>query len=56
MTTSEPAQTATDILRSLVGRPDAEFHEGQAEAIDALVTDRSRALVVQRTGWGKSAV
>jgi len=26
------------------------------DAIRALVADRRRALVVQRTGWGKSAV
>ncbi|WP_314149704.1 RecQ family ATP-dependent DNA helicase [uncultured Leifsonia sp.] len=43
-------------LRDLVGRPDADFHDGQFEAISALVDDRRRALVVQRTGWGKSAV
>lgn len=43
-------------LRELVGRPDAEFHDGQFEAIEALVDGRRRALVVQRTGWGKSAV
>ncbi|WP_419817853.1 RecQ family ATP-dependent DNA helicase [Glaciibacter flavus] len=43
-------------LRELVGRDDADFHDGQYEAIDALVEDRRRALVVQRTGWGKSAV
>jgi len=43
-------------LRLLVGNPTAEFRDGQAEAIEALVTDRRRALVVQRTGWGKSAV
>ncbi len=43
-------------LRRLVGTPDAEFRDGQAEAIEALVADRRRALVVQRTGWGKSAV
>src|SRR3954465_570645 len=51
--------TATDALlrlRALVGRPDAEFHDGQFEAISALVEDKRRALVVQRTGWGKSAV
>ena len=29
---------------------------GLLEAVEALVTDRSRVLVVQRTGWGKSAV
>ncbi|WP_194398785.1 MULTISPECIES: DEAD/DEAH box helicase [Microbacterium] len=47
---------ALDVLRSLVGRDDADFHDGQFEAIEALVDDRRRALVVQRTGWGKSAV
>ncbi|MDR1807806.1 MAG: RecQ family ATP-dependent DNA helicase, partial [Propionibacteriaceae bacterium] len=47
---------ARSILRTLTGRPDAEFHDGQFEAIAALVADRRRALVVQRTGWGKSAV
>ncbi len=43
-------------LRALTGRPDATFHDGQLEAIAALVDDQRRALVVQRTGWGKSAV
>ena len=47
---------ALETLRLLVGRDDADFHTGQFEAIEALVDDRSRALVVQRTGWGKSAV
>ena len=32
------------------------FRDGQWEAIEALVRDRSRLLVVQRTGWGKSLV
>ncbi|AMM22371.1 recombinase RecQ [Frondihabitans sp. PAMC 28766] len=44
------------MLRALTGRPDAVFHDGQLEAIRALVSDDRRALVVQRTGWGKSAV
>ena len=47
---------ATAILRTLVGREDARFHDGQFEAIQALVEGGRRALVVQRTGWGKSAV
>ena len=47
---------ALAVLRTLVGRPDAGFHEGQYEAISAIVDDSRRALVVQRTGWGKSAV
>ncbi|KQR51953.1 recombinase RecQ [Leifsonia sp. Leaf336] len=56
-TTSETTRDrALSRLRALVGRPDAQFHDGQFEAIEALVDDRSRALVVQRTGWGKSAV
>jgi ATP-dependent DNA helicase RecQ len=47
---------ALGLLRALVGRDDAQFHDGQFAAIEALVDDRSKALVVQRTGWGKSAV
>lgn len=47
---------ATTVLRRLVGRDDADFHQGQYEAIEALVEGGRRALVVQRTGWGKSAV
>src|ERR1022692_423464 len=42
-------------LRALAG-PDARLREDQWTAISALVTGRRRALVVQRTGWGKSAV
>jgi ATP-dependent DNA helicase RecQ len=49
-------ESALTVLRTLVGTDAAEFHEGQFEAISALVDDRRRALVVQRTGWGKSAV
>ena len=47
---------AETILRALVGSEDAELREDQWSAIEALVVDRRRALVVQRTGWGKSAV
>lgn len=43
-------------LRALVGRADAALREDQWTAIEALVVGRRRALVVQRTGWGKSAV
>ncbi|MDQ1741927.1 MAG: ATP-dependent helicase RecQ, partial [Pseudonocardiales bacterium] len=42
-------------LRALAG-PAAELRADQWRAIEALVADRRRALVVQRTGWGKSAV
>jgi ATP-dependent DNA helicase RecQ len=43
-------------LRALVGSDDAVLREDQWAAIEALAVDRRRALVVQRTGWGKSAV
>ncbi len=43
-------------LRALVGRDDAVLREDQWSAIEALAVDKRRALVVQRTGWGKSAV
>lgn len=45
---------ARRLLEQLAGQG-ADFHEGQLEAIELLTAGR-RALVVQRTGWGKSAV
>lgn len=59
MTCSATADIRGDALaalRELVGRPEVDFHDGQFEAVEALVAGRRRALVVQRTGWGKSAV
>ncbi|NNU28177.1 RecQ family ATP-dependent DNA helicase [Isoptericola sediminis] len=47
---------AAAALRALVGRDDAVLREDQWTAIEALVAFHRRALVVQRTGWGKSAV
>ncbi len=47
---------ALDLLRIATDNPDAGFRAGQWEAIDHLVRRRSRLLVVQRTGWGKSIV
>lgn len=49
-------QRAHEHLKALTGRPGAVWHPGQLEAIRALARDRKRVLVVQRTGWGKSAV
>ncbi|MFJ9521389.1 DEAD/DEAH box helicase [Kitasatospora sp. NPDC101801] len=46
---------AEAVLRELAG-PTAVLREDQWLAIEALVVDHRRALVVQRTGWGKSAV
>ena len=42
-------------LRELAGER-ARLRDDQWTAISALVAERRRALVVQRTGWGKSAV
>jgi ATP-dependent DNA helicase RecQ len=49
---------ADAVLAHLVSDPTgrARLREDQWRAIEALVADRRRALVVQRTGWGKSAV
>src|SRR5499427_3279108 len=48
-------EAAGQHLRALAG-PHARLRADQWTAIKALVLDRRRALVVQRTGWGKSAV
>src|SRR3984893_13641749 len=42
-------------LSALAGEA-ARLRDDQWTAIAALVAERRRALVVQRTGWGKSAV
>lgn len=52
MTTRADAQA---ILEQLAG-PTARLRDDQWTAIEALVVQRRQALVVQRTGWGKSAV
>jgi ATP-dependent DNA helicase RecQ len=54
--TTDVRREAERHLRALVGSDDAELREDQWRAIEALAVDRRRSLVVQRTGWGKSAV
>jgi ATP-dependent DNA helicase RecQ len=44
------------LLRTALNDPAADFRAGQWESIAALVQRRARLLLVQRTGWGKSAV
>ncbi|WTP60659.1 RecQ family ATP-dependent DNA helicase [Streptomyces phaeochromogenes] len=58
MSNAELRTAADTVLARLVGAPagDARLREDQWRAIEALVADKRRALVVQRTGWGKSAV
>lgn len=43
-------------LRVMTQNPAAQFHTGQLEAIVELVEHNRQLLVVQKTGWGKSAV
>ena len=50
------AQRDLELLRRGSGIPDAQFREGQLEAIRHVVEGRGRLLVVQKTGWGKSFV
>ncbi len=44
------------LLRRLTGDAESVFREDQLDVIRSLVEDRSRKLLVKRTGWGKSAV
>ena len=45
-----------DAVIAAMAGPSAVPRDDQREAVRALVADRSRVLVVQATGWGKSAV
>ncbi len=49
------AERAQALLRVLAG-PEAVLRQDQLAAVQALVVDRRRVVVVKRTGWGKSAV
>ncbi|MDB9310266.1 RecQ family ATP-dependent DNA helicase [Aphanizomenon sp. CS-733/32] len=49
-------EKALFLLRQALNNPNADFHNGQWEAIEDLLLNKSRLLVVQRTGWGKSLV
>jgi ATP-dependent DNA helicase RecQ len=43
-------------LHKMTNSPTAQFHDGQLEAIIELAKNNRQMLVVQKTGWGKSAV
>ncbi|HEV7720600.1 MAG TPA: DEAD/DEAH box helicase, partial [Iamia sp.] len=49
------AERAQELLEQLAG-PEAVLRPEQAAAIEAVTADGGRALVVQRTGFGKSAI
>ncbi|WP_278314718.1 RecQ family ATP-dependent DNA helicase [Lolliginicoccus levis] len=53
--TPDLREHAERLLTDLAG-PAARLRDDQWTAIEALVVQRRRVLVVQRTGWGKSAV
>lgn len=55
MSSPETINRAQELLKQMLG-PRAQFRAGQWQAIEAVVERRGRALVVQRTGWGKSLV
>jgi ATP-dependent DNA helicase RecQ len=50
------ADAHLDAVIAAMAGPDAAPRADQRAAVHALVVDRSRVLVVQATGWGKSAV
>ncbi len=52
---SPASERARELFHQSFGL-EAAFRPGQLDAISALVDDRARLLVVQRTGWGKSLV
>jgi ATP-dependent DNA helicase RecQ len=49
------ARLASEVITALAG-PDAVLREDQSQAVAALCEPGARVLVVQATGWGKSAV
>ena len=56
MTTTATLAAEAQAKLELLAGPDAILRPDQLEAIEALVANRRHVLVVQRTGWGKSAV
>ena len=56
MNVSSEGAEALSLLRRLTGDEASVFRADQLEAILALAAGRQRVLLVQRTGWGKSAV
>src|SRR4051794_15380296 len=53
--TGSRATTAQRVIAAMAG-PDARLRDDQATAVAALCEEGARVLVVQATGWGKSAV
>ncbi len=49
-------QEALALLRTALNDQSTLFRDGQWAAIDAVVNQRKRMLVVKRAGWGKSSI
>lgn len=49
-------ENALQLLRIAIKNPKGEFRKDQWEAIDKIVNEKKKLLVVERTGWGKSSV
>ena len=47
---------AEQLLKTALADTTVTFRDGQWEAIDGIVNQNQKLLVVQRTGWGKSSV
>ncbi len=54
-TTTQREQIASRVIEAMAG-PGARLRDDQRVAVEALATAGARVLVVQATGWGKSAV
>lgn len=52
---ADSKQHALKLLRTMLGDGN-QFRPGQWEAIETVAVKHQRALVVQRTGWGKSLI
>lgn len=50
------SKRALELLRIGSGHSEANFRDGQEDAIHHIVEGKGRLLVVQKTGWGKSFV
>jgi len=53
---TDPGDRILNALRTLTGDPDAILRPDQRRAIELLTEEHRKLLLVQRTGWGKSAV
>ena len=49
-------EVALSLLRTALNDGNAEFRDGQWEAIEKLTVQKQKLLVLERTGWGKSSV